>query len=221
MNTVDEVLATLREHRDQSVLADMGPRYGIHTDQALGVPMRHMKQVAKPLGTDHELALALWDSGWYEARVVACLVDDPAQVTAEQMDTWCADFDNWAICDTVCFNLFDRTAHAWDKVHQWADRDEEMIKRGAFALLWGLALHDRASDDGQFADALPLVEREAVDDRHLVNKAVTMALRAVASKRPGLAAEVEALAERLVASDAAPARKVGRPAIKELEKQRR
>ena len=96
MSTVDGILATLREHRDQSVLEDMGPRYGIHTDQALGVAMRHMKQVAKPLGTDHELALALWDSGWYEARVVACLVDDPAQVTAEQMDTWCEDFDNWA-----------------------------------------------------------------------------------------------------------------------------
>ena len=86
----------------------MAPRYGIVTDKAIGVPMARIQAVAKALGRDHALAAALWETGVYEARMVACMIDDPAAVTPEQMDRWRADFDNWAIVDTVCFKLFDR-----------------------------------------------------------------------------------------------------------------
>ena len=96
-------------------------RYGIVTDKAMGVAMARMQAVAKPLAPDHALAEALWETGWYEARMVACMVDDPAQVTPEQMDRWRADFDNWGIADTVCFKLFDQVPHAFAKIDAWAD----------------------------------------------------------------------------------------------------
>lgn len=143
--TVDGTLDWLQSRPSTAVLDDMGPRYSIHTDKAFGVPMALMKQLAKQIGTDHPLALALWKTGWYEARTVAALIADPAATTAEQMDHWCDTFDNWAICDTTCFNLFDRTAHAWTKVDRWADSRAEYAKRAAFALLWSLALHDRTA----------------------------------------------------------------------------
>ena len=79
--------------------------------------------------------------------MVTSFVDDPALVTSAQMDRWCRDFDNWGICDTVCFHLFDRTPHAWRKVAKWHDRREEFVKRAAFALLASLALHDKTADD--------------------------------------------------------------------------
>ena len=105
---VPGVLAVLRDHASVETLAQMGPRYGIHAEEALGVPMAAMKRIARDLGRDHALAAELWVTGVYEARIVAALVDEPALVTVEQMDRWCADFDNWALCDTVCFSLFDR-----------------------------------------------------------------------------------------------------------------
>src|SRR5262245_10408637 len=83
-------------------------RYAIQVDRALGVPVGVLKKYAAELGRDHELAAALWKSGHYEARMLAAFVDDPALVTAAQMDRWCGELDNWAICDTVCFALFDR-----------------------------------------------------------------------------------------------------------------
>ena len=98
----------------------MAPRYGIVTDKAIGVPMAKIQAVAKALGRDHALAAALWETGVYEARMVACMIDDPAAVTPEQMDRWRADFDNWAIVDTVCFKLFDRVPHAFARVDAWA-----------------------------------------------------------------------------------------------------
>ena len=215
---VAAVVATLEAEADPEVRADMGPRFGIHTPHALGVRMARMKALAKTLGTDHALAAELWGTGLYEARIVASMVDDPAEVTAAQMDAWCESFDNWAIVDTLCFNLFDRTSQAWDKVDQWAARDEEFVKRAGFALLWSLANHDRDAPDARFRDGLALIERTGGDGRPLVDKAVGMALRAIGKRRPALRAEALATAERMGAADDAPTRRIGRPAARELQR---
>lgn len=209
-----DALAWLGARADPEVRAQMGSRYGIHTDRALGVAMRDLKRLASELGRSHELAAALWADGGYEARTVAALVDEPSMVTGEQMDRWVADFDNWAICDTVCFNLFDRAAPAWEKVPRWAADEREFVRRASFALVWSLALHDRTASDGQFAVALGLLEVGASDERPLVSKAVVMAMRAVGKKRPALLPEVRERAERLAASDDAAPRRVGRAVLR-------
>src|SRR5690349_6691105 len=122
-------------------------RYAIPSDKAFGVPVGMIRSIGKSLGKSHELALALWKTGHYEARMLATFVDEPEQVTREQMDRWCRDFDNWAICDTACFCLFDRTPHAFGKVRAWAKSKEEFVKRAAFALLASLTVHDKAAKD--------------------------------------------------------------------------
>lgn len=213
---VNNALDWLRANADPAVLESMGTRYGIHTKRALGVPMNKMKALGKQLGTDHDLAAELWSTGWYEARMVASMVDDPEAVTSEQMDSWVEEFDNWAIVDTVCFNLFDRTRHAWDKVDQWADRKEEFVKRTAFALLWSLTGHDAEAPETRFLHGLELIEREAGDGRPLVDKAIGMALRAIGKRRRGLRSAALEVAERLAASDHPAVRKIGRPAVREL-----
>ena len=86
-------------------------------------------------------------------------IDHAEAVTAAQMDRWAREFDNWAVCDTLCFKLFDRTPHAWRKVNQWSGRKEEFVKRAAFALLASLALHDKHAGDARFLQTLPLIEK--------------------------------------------------------------
>ena len=113
-------------------------RYAIHSGNAFGVSIADVRVLAKRLGRNHELAQALWDTGWYEARMLTSFVAEPARVTPAQMDRWCSDFDSWATCDSMCFHLSDRTPHAWDKVRAWSDRPEEFVKRAAFALLASL-----------------------------------------------------------------------------------
>jgi 3-methyladenine DNA glycosylase AlkD len=191
-------------------------RYAIPSDRAFGVAMRDIQALAKRLGRNHELAAQLWATGWYEARLLACYVDEPVCVTSRQMDEWCQDFDNWAICDTVCFALFDRTPHAWSKVEKWSRSEEEFIKRAAFALLWGLTAHDDDAKDEQFVKALQLVERAAADDRNFVKKSVNMALRAIGKSNRPLNIAATKVAERLAASSDAAARWVGKDALREL-----
>jgi len=52
------------------------------------------------------------------------LVDEPAKVTSAQMDRWCRDFDNRAICAGACLHLFAKPPHACGKVGKWALDDD-------------------------------------------------------------------------------------------------
>lgn len=213
---VQAVLTSLTRLAEKRVLEDMSKRYGVYTSKAFGVSMSNIQKVAKPLGRNHELAAALWETGWYEARMLTSFIDDPLLVTSAQMDAWVRDFDNWGICDTLCFNLFDRTPHAWRKVTQWSNQEAEFVKRAGFALLWSLTVHDKFATDEQFRQGLILVLRAASDERHFVKKAVNMALRAIGKRNPALNAAAIAIARRLADSPAPAARWVGKDALREL-----
>ena len=215
MNDAKTALAWLERHASKATRDGMA-RYGVPSDTAIGVTMANMKVLAKQLGRNHELAEGLWKNGMYEARMVAGLIDEPARVTAAQMDRWAKDFDNWGICDTVCFALFDRTPHAWKKVARWHDRREEFVKRAAFALLWGLTVHDKEAGDNAFVDGLGFIEQGATDERHFVKKAVNMALRAVGKRNAALNAAATKTAQRLAASSDEHAKWVGKDALREL-----
>lgn len=214
---VDAVVASLRRLATKATLNGMA-RYGIPSDNAFGVPVSAMQRLAKSLGRNHELALELWKTGWYEARMLAAFLDEPERVTPSQMESWCRDFDSWAICDTVCFHLFDRTPHAFGKVAKWGRRQEEFIKRAAFALLACLAGHDKNATDEQFEQFLPLVESAAGDERNFVKKGVSWALRGIGRRSPGLRAAATTVAERLATSPDAAARWVGKDTLRDLAK---
>ncbi|MGO1070944.1 DNA alkylation repair protein [Lysobacter sp. CA199] len=191
-------------------------RYAIPSDRAFGVPMGSIQAIAKRSGRDHDLAAALWSSGWYEARLLASYVDDPAQVTAAQMDAWSRDFDNWAVCDTICFALFDRIPLAWRKIEQWAPRRDEYVRRAAFALLASKTVHDKAADDALFLRGLELIETHAGDERNFVKKAINWALRSIGKRNLALHRAAVATATRLAASEQSAPRWIGKDALREL-----
>ena len=213
---VDDVVRELERRATKDARASLA-RYAIPSERAFGVPMREVQALARQVGRDHALAGQLWTTGWYEARLLAAYMDEPDRVTPAQMDRWCRDFDNWAVCDTVCFALFDRTPHAWAKVTRWARGRQEYVKRAAFALLWGLTVHDKQAGDEPFLAGLGLIAHAATDERPYVKKAVNMALRATGKRSPVLHAAAMDVARRLAASEAATARWVGKDALRELQ----
>jgi 3-methyladenine DNA glycosylase AlkD len=193
-------------------------RYGIRASRAYGVPVGVLLKQAQALGKDRALAASLWRSGVYEARLLAAMVDDPRAVTRAQMDAWARDFDNWGVCDTVCWHLFDYTPHAFAKIREWSRSPREFVKRAAFAMIAGQAAHNRAASDPELLALLPLVEAGARDERNFVKKAVSWALRRLGHRNPALHAEAVGLARRLLGSEDASARWVGRDALRDLER---
>ena len=212
----NEILAWLRRRGTKRNVAGMA-HYGIRASRAFGVSMGTMLPLAKRLGKDHDLAARLWASGWYEARILAALTDEPERVTRRQMNAWAGDFENWGDCDTVCFHLFDRTPFAWEKARQWSASPREYVKRAAYALMASLALHDKTAPDKNFLAFLPLIERGARDERNLVKKGVNWALRAIGRRNLALNKAALATARRLALSEAASCRWVGKDAQRELE----
>lgn len=217
--TCDEVLAWLDEEGSEEGRESM-TRYGIPNERAFGVAMGAMKKFAKGAGRSHALAGELWATGWYEARTLAAFIDEPDEVTARQMDAWAHDFDNWAICDTTCFHLFDRTRFAWQKPARWAPAPEEFVRRAGFALIWALAAHDKQAPDERFLEALELIERAEPDPRPLVKKAIDMALRAMGKRNAALNRAAREAARRMAADDDRHRAWIGRHALRELESEK-
>jgi 3-methyladenine DNA glycosylase AlkD len=193
-------------------------RFGIGGAMTLGIRIPILRKIAKAHQNDHQLASALWTSGIHEVRILASMVDDPAQVTEEQMEAWVNDFDSWDVCDQVCMNLFDKHPLAYEKAVEWSQREEEFVRRAGFAMMAVLALHDKTADDSAFEPFFARMQAGAQDDRNFVKKAVNWALRQIGKKRPGLASRCVQLAQELAESDSKSARWVGKDALREFEK---
>ena len=195
LRTVMDELAGMASEDNRAGMA----RYGIKTDDAYGVPIPELRRIAKGCRREHELALALWGTGNHEARLLASMVDDPAQVTEDQMAAWAAEFDSWDVCDQVTSNLFDKTLFAYDKVREWSAAHDEWVKRAAFATAAALAVQDKKAADEPFLEMLELCRREAGDDRNFVKKAVNWALRNIGKRDLRLHAAAIAAAETILA----------------------
>ncbi|MBN1437923.1 MAG: DNA alkylation repair protein [Anaerolineales bacterium] len=213
--TYDEILREMKAHADAASVAGMA-RYGINPHGTLGLSMPFLRALAKRVGTNHELAGRLWASGIHEARILAALVDDPAQVTPAQMERWIVDFDSWDVCDQVCGILFDRTRTARRKAAVWAKKNPEFERRAGFALMAALAVHDKAAEDEVFLGFLALIERYAFDERNFVRKAANWALRNIGKRNRALHKAALACARRIAGQDSRSARWIAKDALREL-----
>ncbi len=183
--TAPAILNELKTKANPEQVAGMA-RFGINTQHTLGISVVELRQIAKRLGRDHALALDLWASGIHEARLLAAFVDEPARVTAAQMEAWIADFDSWDVCDQVCGSLFDQTEFAWRKAIEWTKREREFSRRAGFVLMAALAVHNKHAADAAFLEFLPLIKQRADDERNFVRKAVNWALRQIGKRNAAL-----------------------------------
>ncbi len=192
-------------------------RFGIISKNKFGVSTPELRALAKRIGRNHDLAQELWRAEILETRIVASLIADPKLVTEELMDAWSADFDCWSVCDAACCVLFDKTKFAWKKAVEWSRRDEEYVKRAAYAIMAALAVHDKAAPDAKFLRLLPAIRRGATDDRNFVKKAVNWALRQIGKRNRALNRAAIEEARRIREIDSRSARWIAADALRELE----
>jgi 3-methyladenine DNA glycosylase AlkD len=215
MASVEDILMQLKAKARPDQLEGMA-RYGMAVEQRLGVAVPDMRKIAKEIGKDHQLALELWQTGIPEAMMVASMVDVPGEVNEEQMETWVQDFNSWDVCDQVCMNLFEKTPMAWKKILDWSRRDEEFVKRAAFALLACLAWHNKHAPDEAFIRLIPVIKEGAADGRNFVKKAVNWALRSIGKRNMNLHQVAMQAAQEIQKMDSKSARWIASDAIRDL-----
>jgi 3-methyladenine DNA glycosylase AlkD len=210
-----EIIAHLRALRSERDIAGMR-RFGIvaHGEQ-LGISVTRLREIGRPHRKNHALALELWASGIHEARVLATVIEDPAQTTRGQMERWVRECDNWAVTDALAF-IFDRTKFAGEKAEQWSRRKAEYVKRAAFSIMAGMAVHRKELPDAVFLKFLPIIMRESIDDRNFVRKAVNWALRGIGKRNTRLRRAAIAEATKIAQIDSRAARWIASDALREL-----
>lgn len=217
--TAAEVVKKLRSLGRPETVTGM-EHFGITTGTSFGVSTPAIKQFARDVKRQtadrHALALELWETGIYDARAIAFLIDDPKQMTRKQMEAWAADFDNWATVDGTCCYLFRRAPLAYQMAVEWAERKEEFVKRAAFALMAYLAVHDKKAPDERLAAFLPIIEGHSDDDRNFVKKAVNWALRQIGKRNLVLNKLAIETAGRIKMQGTKPARWIASDALREL-----
>jgi 3-methyladenine DNA glycosylase AlkD len=191
-------------------------RYGINPATAYGVSVPNLRKIASKNKRNHALADELWQSGIHEARILASMIDDPRQVTEDQMERWVADFNSWDVCDQCCNNLFRKLDWAHEKAVEWTLREEEFVKRAGFVLMACLAVHDKKTSDEAFVSYLQIIKRESTDNRNFVKKAVNWALRQIGKRSLHLNAVALSSAREIQEQDSRPAKWIAADAIREL-----
>jgi len=215
MKEAEELVKQL-EKQYNAANAARNARFGIVSKKVYGVPNPMLRKMAKPYKNNHELALELWQIDALETRMLATLIDDKTKVTKRQMDEWTRVFDNWAVCDGACFNLFRYLSFADAKVYQYAKSNEEFVRRTAFSLIAGMAIGVKSLDDSVFIPYLDLIVNYSEDERNFVRKAVNWALRQIGKRNKCLHKEALKIAKQLKESENKTARWIGSDAYREL-----
>lgn len=214
---LEEVLACLYDLQDKEVVRYKEKKFGVISHNSLGIYHRDLRIIAKEIGKNNDLALQLFDSGIYEARLLCSKIFNPKDLTSDLMEKWVVTFENWEICDSFCMGLFAKSQLAIDKIQNWTKRDAEFQKRAGFAIMAAYCMADKKADNAVFETFLPIIKREANDDRLYVRKAVNWALRSIGKRNSDLNVQAIQMAHEIVALDSKAAKWIGKDAIRKLE----
>ncbi len=215
MTEADKVIKHLLSLSDKDKI-EKAEYFGVKGGKIIGISAPDMRRIAKEIKINHPLALELWQKEYHEARMLATLIADKNQITSKQIDLWTKDFDNWAIVDGACYNLYRYTPFADEKVFQYCKSEKEYIRRTSFSLIAGLAIGLKKKPDKDFLEFLPLIEEYAFDERNFVWKAVNWALRQIGKRSLFLHPYALELSEKLSLSENPTHRKIGKDALREL-----
>jgi len=192
-------------------------RFGINTDNALGVSLPQLRKLAKQTGKNHKLALQLWDSGVHEAKLLAAIIDEPEKITEAQMEKWVLGIDSWDVCDLTCGSLFWQSEYAEKKIFEWTAREEEFVRRTGFVLIAVFAVKKKDASDNYFNKFYPLMKKHSGDERNYVWKAVNWSLRQVGKRNLALNKKCIMLGEQILKTDTWAARRIAVDALRELK----
>lgn len=217
--TYEQIIKQLHDKAKPEKVAFKAKKFGIISNNALGIYHKDLKVMAKEIGRDNDLAVRLFDSGIYEARLLCSKIFKPKDVTETLMEKWVKTFENWEICDSFCMGLFAKNDLAVTKIYEWTQRESEFEKRAGFTVMAAYCMADKHADNEVFTSFFPIIEREVNDDRIYVKKAVNWALRNIGKRNRDLNKTAIETAHQLLKMESKSAKWIAKDALRELEKE--
>ena len=216
--TYTEIIAGLHDLKDAEKVIFKEQKFGIISNNSLGIYHKELKMIAKEIGPNNEFALQLFDSGIYEGRLLCSKMFKPEDVTEALMEKWVKTFENWEICDSFSMGLFSKSKFALAKILEWTKREREFEKRAGFAMMAAYCMADKKSDNDLFEQFFPIIKRAANDERLYVKKAVNWALRNIGKRNIDLKEAAIDVANEILKFDSKSAKWIAKNALRELQK---
>tara|TARA_R110000772_G_scaffold226081_2_gene336761 strand:+ start:32 stop:745 length:714 start_codon:yes stop_codon:yes gene_type:complete len=215
--TVEIVLQKLKDLANPEKVIYKEKKFGVIAKNSLGVYGKDLNIIAREIGKNGELAIQLFDSEIYEARLLCSKIFRPRDVTEALMEYWTPIFNNWEICDSFSMGLYSKSPFAVKKINEWSTRKPEFEKRAAFATMASYCMADKKAGNDVYEAFFTLIKREATDERLYVKKAVNWALRSIGKRNIDLNKQAILVAKEIYQMDSKAARWIAKDAIRELE----
>ncbi|MBL7649651.1 MAG: DNA alkylation repair protein [Candidatus Hydrogenedentes bacterium] len=170
-------------------------RHGV-TGPCFGVSYAALGKLKKAIKINHDLAVALWDSGNHDARVLACMIDDPAAVTAAELKARAAELSNYVLTDALS-GLVAKSPHARACMTAWIKTRDEWRSSAGWNILAHLALAETGLPDHEFESMLARIESGIHGAGNRTRHTMNNALIAIGSRNEHLAELATAAAGRI------------------------
>lgn len=157
-----QILKTIRLRQSGEVSEAMSQQ-GIQYKMNYGVSILDLREIAKTIEPNHLLALKLWNKQWRETMILATLLDEPDEVTEEQMDFWTKSFENTEIAEQASTNLWVKSKFAFVKALEWCRGKKHIVRFSGVHLIGRLAIADKKAIDEMFEmffDELPTLAKD-------------------------------------------------------------
>ena len=149
--------------RQSGEVAEAMNNSGISYKMNWGVSLLDLKDIAQNYEQDHLLALKLWNKQWRETMILATFLDDPNEITEEQMDFWTKSFENTEIAEQASTNLWVKSKYAFVKVLEWCRGKKHLVHFTGIHLMGRLAIVEKNAIDEMFEsffDELPTLAKD-------------------------------------------------------------
>ena len=155
---LQRLLQQIRSLKNGDVVSAM-ERQGLVYKTNWGVSLPELRELARGLDPDHLLALKLWNKNWRESMILATLLDNPEEVTEEQMDFWTKSFESSEIAEQASANLWVKSRFSFVKALEWCRGKKHLVRFTGIHLAGRLALTQKNVPDEMFK---PFFEELAV-----------------------------------------------------------
>lgn len=137
---------------------------GIRYEKNWGVSTVDLKRFAAQYEPNHLLALKLWNKKWRETMILATLLDEPKQISEEQMDFWIKTAENIEIVEQAVMNSFTKAPFAFIKALEWCRGKKQLVKSAGLLMMGRMALTSISDIDEMFEtffEVLPPLAKDA------------------------------------------------------------
>ena len=187
---------------------------GIHYEKNWGVSLVDLKNFSNSIEKNHLLALKLWNKHWRETMILATLLDEPKEVSEEQMDFWVKTAENTEIVEQMVSNLFTQTPFAFSKALEWCRGKKFHVKYAGLLMMGRMALTSENDIDEMFELFFEVIQ-PLTKDRNL-HTIFYRTYCQLARRSPQLHKECVAFAETLLTLDEEQSKNIGEELLNEI-----